>query len=535
MNSVFSEQILADKLSKLNGTQQCIETLSHWCIFHRKHAEQVIQTWDKQFHSSQREQKVPFLYLANDILQNSKRTGTEFVSEFWKVLPAALKDVFENGDEHGKNVVSRLVDIWDQRRVFGSRARGLKELMLGSEPLPTLELNKKRSRGSVRIIRRDSRSVKIKLSMGGTAEKIISALHNVLSEHSKEESDLNKCKAAVMHAAKLEKDVESVCNHDGDPRRGSLANELQDEEATLKECVEKLKLIESNRAVLVFHLKEALQEQESNLENVRTQLQLAEAMVEEAVNMRKRLNNEPIVMPNKPLSAPESPKPDSIGPPAKISEKTAAAIAAEVADKLTASTHSQQIMTSVLSTFAAEEAKNAGLATSTNPSNSLSIATSDRRMISEKPLPISDTTTTAFVPVLSTPHQPQAVLVRQSPVQSQASTQYNMYPVSTQQYLQPSGGVMIGLPYTFSTLPPPPPPIPQVLNLARSSSPLVQQQQPMALIQQPAAAAAPPLLNMNQPMLINQQPPQYALQQPAPRSYRPLQTPGITFYHAQIQ
>ncbi|RRT64917.1 hypothetical protein BHE74_00035372 [Ensete ventricosum] len=47
----------------------------------------------------------------------------------------------------------------------------------------------------------------------------------------------------------------------GDPRRGSLANELQDEEASLKECVEKLKLIESNRAVLMFHLKEALQEQ----------------------------------------------------------------------------------------------------------------------------------------------------------------------------------------------------------------------------------------------------------------------------------
>ncbi|RRT64916.1 hypothetical protein B296_00032089 [Ensete ventricosum] len=258
------------------------------------------------------------------------------------------------------------------------------------------------------------------------------------------------------------------------------------------------------------------------------QWQLAQAMVEEAANMRKRLNNEPIGMPNKPPSAAESPKPDSIGPPAKISEKTAAAIAAEVADKLTASTRSRQIMTSVLSTFAAE-AQNASLATSTYPSNSLSITTSDRRMISEKHLPISDTTTTAFVPVqqivVSTPHQPQAVLVRQSPVQSQVSatqTQY-MYPVSTQQYLQPSGGVMIGLPYTFSTLPPPPPPIPQaqVINLARSSSPLVQQKQSMALIQQPTAAAAPPpLLTMNQPMLINQQPPQYALQQSAPRGYR---------------
>lgn len=54
-------------------------------------------------------QKVPLLYLANDILQNSKRKGNEFVSEFWKVLPAALKEVVEKGDDRGKNVVSRLV------------------------------------------------------------------------------------------------------------------------------------------------------------------------------------------------------------------------------------------------------------------------------------------------------------------------------------------------------------------------------------------------------------------------------------------
>ncbi|PPS11476.1 hypothetical protein GOBAR_AA09168 [Gossypium barbadense] len=109
MNSIFSEQILADKLSKLNSTQQCIETLSHWCIFHQSNAELVVATWDKQFHNSEMAQKVPLLYLANDILQNSKRKGNEFVNEFWKVLPAALKDLLENGDDRGKNVVSRLV------------------------------------------------------------------------------------------------------------------------------------------------------------------------------------------------------------------------------------------------------------------------------------------------------------------------------------------------------------------------------------------------------------------------------------------
>lgn len=33
MNSVFSEQILADKLSKLNNTQQCIESILYLLIY----------------------------------------------------------------------------------------------------------------------------------------------------------------------------------------------------------------------------------------------------------------------------------------------------------------------------------------------------------------------------------------------------------------------------------------------------------------------------------------------------------------------
>lgn len=86
-----------------------IKALSHWCIFHRSKAELVVTTWEKQFHSAQMVQKVPLLYLANDILQNSKRKGNEFVTEFWKVLPGALKVISEEGDDHGKNVVSRLV------------------------------------------------------------------------------------------------------------------------------------------------------------------------------------------------------------------------------------------------------------------------------------------------------------------------------------------------------------------------------------------------------------------------------------------
>ncbi|TKY62807.1 Regulation of nuclear pre-mRNA domain-containing protein 1B [Spatholobus suberectus] len=133
-NDIFDGQILTEKLLKLNNSQQSIESLSHWCISLRKKAKEIVETWDKLFNASQKEQRVSFLYLANDILQNSRRKGSEFVNEFWKVLPAALRHVYESGDEHGRKVVARLVDIWEERKVFGSRGQGLKDEIMGKNP-----------------------------------------------------------------------------------------------------------------------------------------------------------------------------------------------------------------------------------------------------------------------------------------------------------------------------------------------------------------------------------------------------------------
>ncbi|MCI11812.1 regulation of nuclear pre-mRNA domain-containing protein 1B-like, partial [Trifolium medium] len=82
--------------------------LSHWCIFNRSYAEQIVATWKIQFDKSDIIHKIALLHLANDILQNSKRNGNEFVIEFWKVLPAALKDVIAENNPRGERAVSRL-------------------------------------------------------------------------------------------------------------------------------------------------------------------------------------------------------------------------------------------------------------------------------------------------------------------------------------------------------------------------------------------------------------------------------------------
>lgn len=76
-------------------------------------ARQVVETWDRQFHCSPHDQRLAFLYLANDILQNSRRKGSEFVGEFWKVLPDALRDVIDNRDEFARSAALRLVFSFD--------------------------------------------------------------------------------------------------------------------------------------------------------------------------------------------------------------------------------------------------------------------------------------------------------------------------------------------------------------------------------------------------------------------------------------
>ncbi|CAN4106492.1 unnamed protein product [Withania somnifera] len=494
MNSVLNEQILADKLSKLTATQQCIETLSHWCIFHQDKAELVVTAWIKQFHSSKMARKVPLLYLANDILQNSKRKGNEFVTEFWKVLSSALKEVVKEGDDYGKKAVSRLVDIWEERRVFGSRTQSLKDIMLGEEMPPPLEFGKKRSR-SVRIVKRDMCSIKTyyflflpllynqKLTVGGTAEKIVSAFHLVVSEHSTEDEEMRKCKSAVHHVRKMEKDVDMALTKAKYPQRKTLSKELEDEEKA-----------EANRLALVSQLREALNEQESELENIRTQIQVAEAQSGEASNMPKYLDDEYYVGEKKPLAT-TSTSNDTSAKAGQTSKKTAAAIAAEVADKLTASSSSQYIMSSVPSTFAAEAAKSAGLLADSN-------VLMPAQLLNPPP---------------SNPYQsmmlPHPIMHGQMP---NTPGQYHSLPNPTsQQYLQPSAGMVS--PYAYGSIPPfpsvPPPPAPP--SYMTTMAPLTQQ----------------PLSMMQQAVPQHQQAP--LPQQPPPPSFRPLtpiQPPGMSYY-----
>jgi len=230
-------------------------------------------------------------------------------------------------------------------------------------------------------------------------------------------------------------------------------------------------------------------------------MEVAQAQVEEASKMRKRLDEDSSYK----ASTATSSFTDVNTKSEAATKKSAAAIAAEVADKLAASASSQFIMTSVLSSFA-EEAKNVSL-------------TSESMSKPEKSIPISDPNVfmSSQQLIATSNHSYPPVMVPQPTLQNPTASSQSQYQLlgssSSHHYLQPTGGVIS--PYGYGSVPPlplgPPPP-----HMVGPMVPMTHQT--MQISQQQQAPIAP-----HQPIQLTQQ-------APAPPSFRPLQPPGMVYY-----
>ncbi|XP_014207985.1 regulation of nuclear pre-mRNA domain-containing protein 1B [Copidosoma floridanum] len=113
----FTEGALVKKLMELNASQQSIQTLSLWLIHHRKQSSVIIKVWFKEFCKSKDNRKLIFLYLANDIIQNSKKKGPELSKAFASVLPKAFEHM-KHFDDKTKYKACRLISIWEERGIY---------------------------------------------------------------------------------------------------------------------------------------------------------------------------------------------------------------------------------------------------------------------------------------------------------------------------------------------------------------------------------------------------------------------------------
>lgn len=125
------------KLQDVNNSSQSIQTLSLWLIHHRKHHVQIVKIWLRELLKSEHDdvpgkltlttflisakdsKKLTFMYLANDVIQNSKKKGPEFGKEFGTALSKAFQHMSTIGyDDKTKNSLVRLLNIWGERGVY---------------------------------------------------------------------------------------------------------------------------------------------------------------------------------------------------------------------------------------------------------------------------------------------------------------------------------------------------------------------------------------------------------------------------------
>lgn len=57
------------------------------------------------------------MYLANDVIQNSKKKGPEFGKEFGLMLPKAFEHM-KGFDDKTRDRLNRLLQIWEERGVY---------------------------------------------------------------------------------------------------------------------------------------------------------------------------------------------------------------------------------------------------------------------------------------------------------------------------------------------------------------------------------------------------------------------------------
>ena len=140
----FAEDTLEKKLADLNNSQQSIQQLSLWVIHHRKHYSKIVSIWYKELHKTSNSRKLTFLYLANDVVQNSRKKAPELSKEFGGVMKKVMEHLHKSKmDDKTKGSISRLIQIWQERQIFDPKTQSeLTKIWNSQLKRPKVEDNK---------------------------------------------------------------------------------------------------------------------------------------------------------------------------------------------------------------------------------------------------------------------------------------------------------------------------------------------------------------------------------------------------------
>ncbi|XP_060536279.1 uncharacterized protein LOC132708153 isoform X2 [Cylas formicarius] len=103
-------------LNTLKDSQESINSCCQWCLKNRQHHKKIVNAWLNVLKRVKVEQRLILFYLANDVVQYSKRRNYEYVESWGTALQKATTMV---RDDRVKHKILRIFKIWEQRAVYG--------------------------------------------------------------------------------------------------------------------------------------------------------------------------------------------------------------------------------------------------------------------------------------------------------------------------------------------------------------------------------------------------------------------------------
>ncbi|KAJ3650238.1 hypothetical protein Zmor_021936 [Zophobas morio] len=103
------------RLTALKDSQENINACCKWCLENRQHHKKIVNSWLNVLKRVKVEQRLNLFYLANDVIQYSKRKQYEFVDSWGTALQKATTLV---RDDKVKHKIVRIFNIWQQRGVY---------------------------------------------------------------------------------------------------------------------------------------------------------------------------------------------------------------------------------------------------------------------------------------------------------------------------------------------------------------------------------------------------------------------------------
>jgi hypothetical protein len=115
------------RLTLVNSTQESVQTLSLWILYHRSQHEHLIKTWFKVLKKSKSLHRLTLFYVANDVVQNAKKQNALIYQQAFKPMSYVKENAI-------KKKIQRILEIWRERGVYDEDFTGeLLKKLLGTE------------------------------------------------------------------------------------------------------------------------------------------------------------------------------------------------------------------------------------------------------------------------------------------------------------------------------------------------------------------------------------------------------------------